>query len=143
MSDVGAIATNANRYSASKKFRRDLATLEAFEAINHNQTGIKNYDINTPEHFIFGANTSAIVTPEVTDGPYYVTGESIRKNVKEALYSEGVDVYLEAQYIDIETCEPVPNIYVDIWNANATGVYSGISTSGNYAAGGYNSTYLR
>ena len=32
---------------------------------------------------------------------------------------------------------------VDIWNANATGTYSGISTSGNYAADGLNSTYLR
>ena len=52
-------------------------------------------------------------------------------------------MYLEAQYIDINTCQPVPGVFVDIWNANATGVYSGISVSGNYAAGGYNSTYLR
>jgi hypothetical protein len=59
------------------------------------------------------------------------------------LYCDGVDVHLEVQYIDIETCEPVPDVAVDIWNANATGVYSGISTSGNYASGGYNSTYLR
>ena len=53
----------------------------------------------------------------MTDGPYYVTGEFIRKNVKEALYSEGIDLYIEAQYIDIETCQPVPDVYVDIWNA--------------------------
>lgn len=52
----------------------------------------------------------------------------IRKNVKEDKYSDGVDLYLEVQYIDIETCEPVPGVYVDIWNANATGVYSGIYT---------------
>lgn len=84
-----------------------------------------------------------MVTPEVTDGPYYVTGEIIRQNVKEPIYCDGVDLHLEVQYIDIETCQPVEGIYVDIWNANATGVYSGISTSGNYAADGYNSTYLR
>jgi hypothetical protein len=47
------------------------------------------------------------------------------------------------QYIDINTCRPVPGALVDIWQANATGVYSGISTSGNYAADGLNSTYLR
>lgn len=128
---------------ASKKLRRDLATLEAFEAVNHNMTGKLDYNPNTPEFQIFGANTSSIVTPEVTDGPYYVTGEAIRKNVKEEQYSDGVDLYLEVQYIDINNCQPVPGIYVDTWGANATGVYSGISVDGNYAAGGYDSTYLR
>lgn len=107
----------------AKKFRRDLATLQEYEAIDHNKTGVYAYTNVTDEATIFSANTSCILTPEVTDGPYYVTGESIRKNVKEDLYSEGVDLYLEVQYIDITTCEPVPNVYVDIWNANATGVY--------------------
>jgi protocatechuate 3,4-dioxygenase beta subunit len=106
-------------------------------------TGLDYYTSNTPADILFGANTSCVLTPEVTDGPYYVTGEVIRQNVKESLYCDGVDVHLEVQYIDIETCEPVPDVAVDIWNANATGVYSGISTSGNYASGGYNSTYLR
>jgi protocatechuate 3,4-dioxygenase beta subunit len=27
--------------------------------------------------------------------------------------------------MDVETCEPVPNVLVDIWQANATGHYSG------------------
>ncbi|KAF4300690.1 putative gpi anchored [Botryosphaeria dothidea] len=129
--------------SKPQKYRRDLATLEEFETVNHNMTGVYDYSINTPESVIFGANTSCILAPEVTDGPYYVVGELIRKNVKEDKYSDGVDLYLEVQYIDIETCEPVPDVYVDIWNANATGVYSGIYTSGNYAADGLNSTYLR
>lgn len=128
---------------APQKFCRDLATLETYEAINHNQTSSVSYTSETPETTIFSANTSCILTPEVTGGPYYVTGESIRKNVKEDMYSDGVDLYLEVQYLDINTCEPVPGIFVDIWNANATGVYSGISVSGNYAADGYNSTYLR
>lgn len=129
--------------SSPQKFRRDLATLEKFEAVNHNQTDLVDGDYSSFEASVFSANTSCVLTPEVTDGPYYVTGEQIRKNVKEDLYSDGVDLYLEVQYIDITTCEPVPNVWVDIWNANATGVYSGISTSGNYAADGLNSTYLR
>lgn len=92
---------------------------------------------------MFGATTSPIFAPSITDGPYYVWGEMIRQDVVEEQFSDGVPVHLEVQYYDIETCEPIPNVYVDIWNANATGVYSGISTSGNYATGGYNSTYLR
>ncbi|KAF7883211.1 uncharacterized protein EAF02_005131 [Botrytis sinoallii] len=89
-----------------KKFRRDLATLEVYEAINHNQTG-----------------------------------ETIRQDVTEG--QAGVPLHLEVQYIDITTCEPVPEVYVDIWNANATGVYGGINVTGNVADGGYDSTFLR
>jgi protocatechuate 3,4-dioxygenase beta subunit len=47
----------------------------------------------------------------------------MRQNVKEEKYSDGVDVFLEVQYIDINTCRPVPGALVDIWQANATGVY--------------------
>ncbi|CAI7592420.1 unnamed protein product [Penicillium glandicola] len=126
-----------------QKWRRDLAALEKWEAIDHNRTGILDYSAATPESIIFAANTSCILTPTVTDGPYYVWGEVMRQNVKEDEYSEGVDVFLEVQYIDINTCKPVPGALVDIWQANATGVYSGISVSGNYAADGWDSTYLR
>lgn len=86
---------------------------------------------------IFSANTSCILTPEVTDGPYYVVGEYIRKDVKED--QQGVDLYLEVQYIDITTCEPVSGLYVDVWSANATGFYSGVESG----QGGLNSTFLR
>jgi protocatechuate 3,4-dioxygenase beta subunit len=84
-------------------------------------TGVYNYSPETDESIIFGANTSCILTPEVTDGPYYVTGEQIRKDVTEG--QPGVPLYLEVQYLDIDTCEGVPGLYIDIWNANATGVY--------------------
>ena len=70
---------------------------------------------------VFAANTSCILSPEVTDGPYYVLGEMIRKNVTEG--QPGIPLYLEVQYIDISTCEPVPEVYVDIWNCNSTGYY--------------------
>jgi protocatechuate 3,4-dioxygenase beta subunit len=128
---------------AAKKNRRDLADLEAWELVNHNMSGTYDYDMFTALTDVFSANTSCILAPEVTDGPYYVVGEYMRSNVKESEYCEGVDLFLEVQYVDITTCEPVPAVAVDIWNANATGVYSGIYTSGNYASGGYNSTYLR
>ena len=77
----------------------------------------------SPEEAIFSANTSCILTPSVTDGPYYVWGEMIRQNVKEKEYSDGVDLFLEVQYIDTNSCRPVEGALVDIWQANATGVY--------------------
>ncbi|KAF2690896.1 aromatic compound dioxygenase [Lentithecium fluviatile CBS 122367] len=121
----------------SKKFRRDLATLQEFEAVNHNMTGQYDYTSDTSAATIFAANTSCILAPEVTDGPYYVLGEYVRKDVKED--EPGVDMYLEVQYIDVETCEPVQGLFVDIWNCNATGTYSGVESG----QGGLDSTFLR
>ncbi|KAF7596022.1 hypothetical protein BBP40_003802 [Aspergillus hancockii] len=129
--------------TSSKKWRRDSDDLEKWEAVNHNQTGLVDFNDQSSAAAIFGGNTSAILAPTITDGPYYIWGEISRSDVREDEYCDGVDVYLEVQYIDVNTCKPVPGAFVDIWNANATGVYSGISTSGNYAADGWDSTYLR
>jgi protocatechuate 3,4-dioxygenase beta subunit len=109
-----------------QKWRRNLAQLEEWEAIDHNKTNILNYSPATPESIIFSANTSCILTPTITDGPYYVWGEVMRKNVKEEKYSDGADIFLEVQYIDINTCRPVRGALVDIWQANATGVYRSV-----------------
>lgn len=106
-----------------RKWHRDLAALEEWEAVDHNKTGILNYGPNTPEEAIFGGNTSAILAPTVTDGPYYIWGEMTREDVREELYCDGVDLFLEVQYIDVNTCRPIQGAYVDIWNANATGIY--------------------
>jgi len=74
-------------------------------------------------------NASCILTPEVTYGPYFVTGEYCRTNVTED--QEGIPVHLEYQYIDISTCEVATGLYLEAWQANATGVYSGVVASGN------------
>src|SRR5262249_6544228 len=29
------------------------------------------------------------------------------------------------------TCEPVPDVYLEMWHCNSTGVYSGVVASGN------------
>ncbi|KAH6689780.1 Intradiol ring-cleavage dioxygenase [Plectosphaerella plurivora] len=132
-----------NIKSTPQKYRRDLASLQAWENVNHNMTSSVDYDMFTPLENIFGANTSCILSPETTAGPYYIIGEPHRSNVIESQYCEGVPVFLEVQYVDITTCDPVPSVAVDHWSCNATGIYSGISTNGNYAANGLNSTYLR
>lgn len=85
---------------------------------------------------LFSTNTSCILTPEVTIGPYYVLSELVRQNITEG--QPGVPVHLEMQFIDINTCEPVPSLFIDIWAANSTGRYSGIDTS--MGQGGLNST---
>lgn len=100
-------------------------------------TGELDYSLNTDPATIFSAKTSCILAPVETAGPYYVLGELIRSDVTEG--QAGVDLYLDVQYIDINTCEPVSGLYIDIWNCNATGVYSGVESG----QGGLNSTFLR
>ncbi|KAK7223057.1 hypothetical protein V2G26_011060 [Clonostachys chloroleuca] len=143
MQKVNELRNKRGIKSIARKAKRDLEDLQSWEAINHNKTGSLDYDMFTPIADIFGANTSCILAPETTNGPYYIVGEYMRSNVKESLWSEGVDLFLEIQYIDVNTCEPIPTVAVDIWNCNATGIYSGIYTDGNYAEDGVNSTYLR
>lgn len=92
-------------------------------AVEHNKTGKI-----TPFGNVFDTETTCILTPVITDGPYYLWGELIRQNVVESEYSRGIPMYLEVQYIDVNTCQPLSNLYVDIWNANATGTYRYVYT---------------
>lgn len=108
--------------------RRDLAALQTFETLNHDYTST-GYTLDTDPSMLFGANTSCILTPELTEGPYWVTGEYIRSNVVET--QEGVPLHIEFQIINVATCEPVEDAMMELWHANATGVYSGVVAGGN------------
>jgi hypothetical protein len=57
-----------------------------------------------------------ILTPEVTVGPYYVAAELIRDDISEG--QEGIDLLLDFQLVDVNTCEPVPQAMIDVWHAN-------------------------
>ncbi|KAF4033734.1 Dioxygenase [Phytophthora infestans] len=85
------------------------------------------HDVNASD--LFGSDVKCVLEPEVTEGPYYVNGELIRQDVTED--QEGVKLYAELQFVDVNTCEPVHNLYVDFWHCNATGVYSGVVANGN------------
>ncbi|KAJ5242034.1 uncharacterized protein N7469_000361 [Penicillium citrinum] len=102
--------------------------LDSILATSHasNLTGV---DFNTDPNVLFSSEGTCILAPDVTQGPYYVTGELIRQNIVED--QAGVPLYMDIQLIDTNTCDPLPNIYTDLWHCNATGVYSGISASGN------------
>ncbi|KAJ4303689.1 hypothetical protein N0V90_002590 [Kalmusia sp. IMI 367209] len=105
--------------------KRDLDTVLA---TSHNATA-QGYTLDTDAATLFSGNSSCVLTPEVTQGPYYVGGEYVRRNIIED--QEGVDTIIDYQVIDVDTCEPVSNVYLEMWHCNSTGVYSGIVASGN------------
>ena len=78
---------------------------------------------------LFDDSPTCLLQPEVTIGPYWVSGEYIRSDVSES--QPGIPIHLSTQVIDVTTCQAVPDIYWEIWHANASGVYSGVIASGN------------
>ena len=84
---------------------------------------------NTSEAALFDKNPTCILAPEGEVGPFWVKGELIRSDVRDG--QAGIPLILDGQFIDINTCEPIENLYWDVWNCNSTGVYSGVQSSMN------------
>jgi protocatechuate 3,4-dioxygenase beta subunit len=123
---------------------RSLSARDGDAVLKINHTSPIVYNPETPLDTIFAGNQSCILVPEVTEGPYYVSGEFIRSDIRETTIQQGVDLVLDIQVIDVATCEPVPDLMVDLWHANATGVYSGVTAGGNNAgASNINATFGR
>lgn len=118
--------------------RRNNAQFAKWAGMSHDRTGSVGVTPDSPHEDIFGANTTCILTPDNIIGPYYVLGEQIRSDIVED--QPGVPVHLEIQFVDVKTCRPTPGLFIDLWQCNATGVYSGVSAAGQ---GGLRSTYLR
>lgn len=80
---------------------------------------------------------ACVLTPEQTEGPYYLDLETVRENITEG--KPGVPLSLRITVVNATTCSPLPNTAVDVWQCDAVGVYSG------YVAGGStpDTTFLR
>ncbi|CAH0025999.1 unnamed protein product [Clonostachys rhizophaga] len=109
----------------SKRKKRDL---DGVLNTSHNLTDLR-FTPNTDHSTLFASINSCVLTPEVTQGPYYVSGEDIRYRIIED--QEGAEIILDYQVIDVDTCEPVPDVYLEMWHCNSTGVYSGVNAQGN------------
>ena len=118
------------RRSIYNLHRRQLATRDTDDVLNKshlvNDTSIS---VDTSADALFSTGATCVLNPEGETGPYYVKGELIRSDILEN--EPGVPITLDFQFVDVETCEPIENLYSDIWNCNATGVYSGLVANGN------------
>lgn len=120
------------------KSKRDQAGFAKWSAVDHDASSL-GYDLDTPLDVIFDSNSTCALVPETTIGPYWVSGELIRTDVTDG--QDGVPVHLDLQFIDLNSCDPIPaETLIDIWSCNATGVYSGVSATGQ---GGLKTTHGR
>lgn len=64
----------------------------------------------------------------VTQGPYYLDGALVRKDITEG--KSGVPLTLRLTVVDAtDGCTPVPGAAVEIWHCDAWGYYSGYTTA--------------
>lgn len=64
-----------------------------------------------------------VLTPEVTEGPYYFDPKLERADITEGTQT-GVATTVRLQVVD-GSCKPIEGARVDIWHCNAEGLYSG------------------
>jgi protocatechuate 3,4-dioxygenase beta subunit len=72
---------------------------------------------------------SCTLTPELTEGPYYLDLERVRRDITEG--KPGVPLTLRTTVFDRRTCRPIDQAAVDVWHCDAGGVYSGFTSVGN------------
>ncbi len=76
-----------------------------------------------------------VLTPEQTEGPYYIAGEKVRRDITEG--HAGTPLALHLAIVNASSCRLIRNATVDIWHCDAAGIYSG------FGAGATNRTFLR
>jgi protocatechuate 3,4-dioxygenase beta subunit len=79
---------------------------------------------------------SCVLAPEMTEGPYYLEGDLVRRNITEG--RPGVPLALRLTVVDVSTCKPIRGAAVDVWHCDAEGLYSGVSSQDTE-----NETFLR
>jgi protocatechuate 3,4-dioxygenase beta subunit len=83
---------------------------------------------NGPSAVASGA-VKCVLTPELTEGPYYIAGEKVRRNITEG--HPGTPLALHLSVLDVSSCKAVKGAAVDIWHCDAAGDYSGFSSGGS------------
>ena len=78
---------------------------------------------------------TCVLTPELTEGPYYIAGEKVRRDIREG--HPGTLLTLNLRVLNVASCAPIKGAAVDIWHADAAGDYSG------FGAGAASRTFLR
>ena len=77
---------------------------------------------------------ACVLTPEQTEGPYYLDLGRVRADITED--RDGSPLALAVTVVDAATCAPISDAAVDVWHCDADGVYSGFEA-------GVGETFLR
>lgn len=65
---------------------------------------------------------SCVLAPEQTEGPFFLPGDKLRRNVTEG--KAGVPLTLKLTVLDVSNCKPIRGAAFDIWHCDAVGTYA-------------------
>jgi protocatechuate 3,4-dioxygenase beta subunit len=84
---------------------------------------------------VASGQVGCVLAPEQTEGPYYIPDELVRRNITEG--RPGTPLSLRTFVVDASTCKAIKGAAVDVWHADASGVYS------SFGAGSSSQTFMR
>lgn len=116
-------------------FRSNLRRREALLALGAMGAGalygLRGGGLAVPDDAL---GASCLLQREVTEGPYYLDLDLVRRNIKGD--RKGTPLTLRFTVVDATTCKAIQGAAVEIWHADASGEYSGVAgNSGNYLRG--------
>src|SRR5882757_877680 len=76
-----------------------------------------------------GLRDVCFLTPQSIEGPFYLDPRLVRAQIAEG--RAGVPLRVDLRVIDGATCKPSERARVDIWHADARGIYSGYEGQGD------------
>src|SRR5207248_10968358 len=116
--------------------RKALTTLAAaaggavLAACGGNKTKSATVTLTTATSETTGTKTatpSCTLSPEMTEGPYFISGEAMRSDITEG--KPGAPLQLTLTIADASSCAAIANASVDVWHADAGGNYSGFGNA--------------
>lgn len=81
----------------------------------------------------FKGAAACSLTPEQTEGPYYIDVDKIRADIRED--RQGVPLRLAARVMDVDGCTPVKDVVFEVWHCDAGGLYSGFEQASRGTGG--------
>jgi protocatechuate 3,4-dioxygenase beta subunit len=124
---------SANQQSDRKLRRRDALVAAGGTSLGIGALWGVGLFSGDPEAAAAASSSSCVLSPEVTEGPYWVDNNLTRRDVTED--RRGLPLALRLTVQNARTCGAIAAADVEIWHADASGAYSGVN--------GSNATWLR
>ncbi|KAE8897602.1 hypothetical protein PF005_g27989 [Phytophthora fragariae] len=127
-SDAGRELREQSNHLIAAKLEELRASRRRLDAVTvlttTHKTNLTDVSVNTYPEYLFGDDDSVkcVLAPETTQTSFYVKGELYRQDITED--QAGVSLSTELQFIDVNTCTPVSDLWIDLWHANAAGTDS-------------------
>jgi len=84
------------------------------------------------------AATTCLLSPEVTEGPYWIEESFTRRNIREK--RPGLPLVIRFTVLNARSCAIIKDADVEIWHCDAGGAYSGVNGASTHFLRGHQRT---